>query len=77
MWKTLAIDNYLKTLDQETEVKYTIEVEKIFTFGCGTQRKSKGKYNIPAFIADRYVKIKNDVVDSEISLLISRNEGKN
>ena len=46
----------------------------LFTFVCGTQQKHKGGYIIPAFIADRRVKNKTDVVDSEIPLLLSRNE---
>ena len=41
------------------------------------QLKPKGECIIPAFIADRRVKIKTDVVDSEIPLLLSRNEMKN
>ena len=74
----LWLDNYLKTLDQEDrdEIYYS-SGKKLFTFGCGTQLKSKGECIIPAFIADRRVKIKTDVVDSEIPLLLSRNEMKN
>ena len=60
----LWLDNYLKTLDQEDrdEIYYSSGT-KLFTFGCGTQLKSKGECIIPAFIADRRVKIKTDVVD--------------
>ena len=76
----LWLDNYLKNLDQEDrdEIYYS-SGKKLFTFGCGTQLKSKGggECIIPAFIADRCVKIKTDVVDSEIPLLLSRNEMKN
>ena len=74
----LWFDNYLKTLDQEDrdEIYYS-SGKKLFTFGCGTQLKSKGECIIPAFIADRRVKIKTDVVDSEIPLLLSRNGMKN
>ena len=41
-WK-LWLDNYLKTLDQEDrdEIYYS-SGKKLFTFGCGTQLKSKG-----------------------------------
>ena len=74
----LWLDNYLKTLDQEDrdEIYYS-SGKRLFTFGCGTQLKSKGECIIPAFIAGRRVKIKTDVVDSEIPLLLSRNEMKN
>ena len=76
----LWLDNYLKNLDQEDrdEIYYS-SGKKSSTFGCGTQLKSKGWGGciIPAFIADRCVKIKIDVVDSEIPLLLSRNEMKN
>ena len=73
----LWLDNYLKTLDHEDrdEIYYSSGM-KLFTFGCGTQLKSKGECIIPAFIADRRVKIKTDVVNSEIPLLLSRNEVK-
>ena len=76
--RKLWLDNYLKTLDQEDrdEINYS-SGKKLFTFGCGTRLKSKGEYIIPAFIADRCVKIKTDVVDSGIPLLLSRNELKN
>ena len=39
--------------------------------------KIQGVCIIPAFISDRHVKIKTDVIDSEIPLLLSRNEMKN
>ena len=74
----LWLDNYLKTSDQEDRDKiYYSSGKKLFTFGCCTQPKSKEECIIPAFIADRRVKIKIDVVDSEIPLLLSRNEMKN
>ena len=39
----LWLDNYLKNLDQEDrdEIYYS-SGKKLFTFGCGTQLKSKG-----------------------------------
>ena len=44
---------------------------RTFRFGGGTILKSKGEYIIPALVAGNHVKIRTDVVESDIPLLLS------
>lgn len=45
---------------------YRTDGVKMFRFGGGTQLKSEREYNIPAVIVGKHVRIKTDVVNSDI-----------
>ena len=59
----------LSTNDREQIVKSP--GFRTFRFGGGTILKSKGEYIIPAVVAGNSVKIKTDIVESDIPLLLS------
>lgn len=68
---------YVNTLSEEA--KENIEMmdsNKKFRFGGGEVFKSCGNYTIPACLAGKAVKIKVDVVKSEIPLLLSKDSMK-
>ena len=46
---------------------------EVFKFGDGTCLGSKGKYSIPVRLAGKLVTIQTEVLESEISLLLSKN----
>ena len=48
----------------------------MFVFGGGNQLRSEGEFCLPAEIAGKEVRIKTDVVQSEIPLLLSPNTMK-
>ena len=48
----------------------------MFKFGGGTRLKSNGEYEIPICMVGKQVRVKTDVVDSDIPLLLSRSAMK-
>ena len=67
------VNSYIESLDKNDKAKVNQSAgEKVFKFGGGTCLKSKGEYSLPAVIAGKEVTIKIDVVESDISLLLSR-----
>ena len=67
------LDNYVSSLSEKDRCQVTSEPSsRVFKFGGGTQLKSEGEYVIPAVMAGTETRIKTDVVDSDIPLLLSR-----
>ncbi|XP_071114334.1 uncharacterized protein [Haliotis cracherodii] len=68
MW----LDVYMDSLDKKDRDTVTrCEGVKMFKFGGGEKLKSQGSYELPAFMAGKNVRIRTDVVDSDIPLLLS------
>jgi transposase InsO family protein len=66
------LQSYIESLGEEDQQKVQCDPgEKVFKFGGGEIRKSKGSYCIPAFLAGQNVTVRTDVVDSDIPLLLS------
>lgn len=71
------MENYVASLDSRdraTVIHHT--GSRVFKFGGGTTLKSVGEYDIPATIVGKPVRIKTDVVQSHIPLLLSKNAMK-
>lgn len=70
-------NSYMDSLN-ETERSQVInhESSKVFKFGGGTRLKSDGEYELPVCMVGNDVKIRTDVVDSDIPLLLSRSAMK-
>ena len=65
-------NDYLDSLERKDREKIIkTPGSRTFRFGGGTVLKSKGEYIIPATVAGNSVKIRTDVVDSDIPLLLS------
>jgi hypothetical protein len=48
----------------------------VFKFGGGTRLKSDGEYELPVCMVGKQVRVKTDVVESDIPLLLSRSAMK-
>jgi len=71
------LESYINSLEKSTKSKILkMESSKTFKFGGGEKLPSLGCYILPAIIAGIEVKIKTDVVESEIPLLLSLNAMK-
>ena len=71
------LETYLDSLSEDDHSKVMKnEGIKVFKFGGGTRLRSNGEYDLPMCIAGRQVKVKTDVVDSDIPLLLSRSTMK-
>ena len=67
------MDSYMNSLDEDQKQKIArSDSARIFKFGGGTRLISEGQYEIPATLAGHKVKIRTDVVDSDIPLLLSK-----
>ena len=67
------LEGYLDSLnDHQLEQIKSSDSDKVFRFGGGTRLLSKGQYELPATLAGEKVKIKTDVVSSDIPLLLSK-----
>ena len=71
------LDGYIDSLDKSDKrnIQQTGS-RRIFVFGGGNQLRSDGEFCLPAEIAGKEVRIKTDVVQSDIPLLLSRNTMK-
>ena len=71
------LDGYIDSLDQSDKryIKQTVS-RRMFVFGGGNQLRSDAEFCLPAEIAGKEVRIKTDVVQSDIPLLLSRNTMK-
>ena len=67
------LDGYIDSLDQSDKrnIQQTGS-RRMFMFGGGNQLRSDGEFLLPAEIAGKEVRIKTDVVKSDIPLLLSR-----
>ena len=67
------LEGYIDSLDQSDKrnIQQTGS-RRIFMFGGGNQLRSDGEFLLPAEIAGKEVRIKSDVVKSDIPLLLSR-----
>ena len=71
------MDSYMHSLDEDQKQQIArSDSARIFKFGGGTRLISEGQYEIPATFAGHKVKIRTDVVDSDIPLLLSKNAMK-
>ena len=52
------------------------ESAKMFKFGGGEMKKSKGCFTLPCKLAGKDVMIKVDIIDSDIPLLLSKSAMK-
>jgi len=67
------INCYLQTLDPEQKKKVLFEPStKVFKFGGGETKISKGQVQLPCELAGKSVFVKTDIVDSDILLLLSK-----
>jgi hypothetical protein len=48
----------------------------VFKFGGGTRLKSDGEYELPVCMVGKQVRVKTDVVESDIPLLLLRSAMK-
>ena len=71
------LDCYIDSLDQcdKRDLQQT-GGRRMFVFGGGNQLRSDGEFCLPAEIDGKEVRTKTDVVQSEISLLLSQNAMK-
>ena len=71
------LDNYIDSLDQSDKrnIQQTGS-RRMFVFGGGNKLRSDGEFCLPAEIAGKEVRIKTDVVQSDIPLLLSRKSMK-
>ena len=71
------MEQYIESLsDKERGTVEKQKSDRVFKFGGGTRLLSQGEYIIPGSVAGKSVKIRADVVDSDIPLLLSRNAMK-
>ncbi|CAG2239162.1 unnamed protein product [Mytilus edulis] len=71
------LNSYLYSLNEEDREKVVNRSgHKVFKFGGGTRLKSVGEYDLPICMVGEQVKLKTDVVDSDIPLLLSRSAMK-
>ena len=67
------LNNYLNTLSQKDKESVTYEhSNNYYKFGSGSKIKAKRNVTIPAIVGDKSIKIKMDIIDGEIPLLLSR-----
>ena len=67
------VDCYLQTLDDDQQANIKIQPSnRLFKFGGGESKLSKGKVEIPCEIAGKTVCLTTDIVDSDIPLLLSK-----
>ena len=65
------IESFFEDLDEESKCKVKVEEsERMFKFGGGEKRKSRGLVTFPCHIAGKNVKIRSEVVDADFPLLI-------
>ena len=71
------LNNYIDSLDQSDKrnIQQTGS-RRMFLFGGGNKLRSDGEFCLPAEIAGKEVRIKTDVVQSDIPLLLSRKSMK-
>ena len=68
---------YLDSLTESDQASVEKEAgTKWFKSGGGEKLHSQGRYTIPAVLADKDVRIRTDVVDSDIPLLLSKSATK-
>ncbi|CAC5360727.1 unnamed protein product [Mytilus coruscus] len=71
------LNSYISSLNEEDREKFVNHSgHKVFKFGGGTRLKSVGEYDLPICMVGEQVKLKTDVVDSDIPLLLSRSAMK-
>ena len=67
------VDCYLQTLNDDQQANINIQPSnRLFKFGGGESKLSKGKVELPCEIAGKTVQITTDIVDSDIPLLLSK-----
>ena len=71
------LEGYINSLDQSDKrnIKQTGS-RRMFVFGGGNKVRSEAEFCLPAQIAGKEVRIKTDVVQSDIPLILSRNTMK-
>jgi hypothetical protein len=71
------LNSYLDSLNEDDRAKVVRqEGHKVFKFGGGTRLKSDGEYELPVCMVGKQVRVKTDVVESDIPLLLSRSAMK-
>lgn len=71
------LESYIDSMDHTDKEKIIRrDGHKVFKFGGGTKLKSLAEYEVPANLAGKQVKIKTDVVESDIPMLLSRSAMK-
>ncbi|CAC5412668.1 unnamed protein product [Mytilus coruscus] len=71
------LNSYNSSLNEEDRKKVVNRSgHKLFKFGGGTRLKSVGEYDLPICMVGEQVKLKTDVVESDIPLLLSRSAMK-
>jgi len=67
------MNSYIDSLSESDKASVSQQTGyKVFKFGGGTILKSIGEYDIPASVVGKNVRIKTDVVESHIPLLLSK-----
>ena len=72
-----CLNSYLDSLNEDDRAKVVCQDgHKVFKFGGWTRLKSDGEYELPVCMVGKQVRVKTDVVESDIPLLLSRSAMK-